>query len=86
MILCATCQLTERGETSYLPALGEGKRPGEMSGGIYPGGYVRGEFVQGKCPVPSNECPSSCELGPFERSPVKSKSGLCLKLSIHRRP
>ena len=45
IILCATCQLTERGETSYLFRGGKTSR-GEMSGGIWavicPGG---------KCPV-----------------------------------
>jgi len=42
MILPVTyAKLKSVGGTSYLPALGEGKRPGRMSGGICPGGNVR---------------------------------------------
>ena len=43
MILCATyANLRSVGGTSYLPALGEGRRPeGETSGGVCPGRNVR---------------------------------------------
>jgi len=37
------------GGTSYLPALGEGKRPGEMSGGICPGGICPGGMSGSHC-------------------------------------